>query len=153
MSSSAPNTTKHIPRRRPLDSQKSVGGDMSMTFFVQCQVPTKFGHSERHQIKGLNAETIAAILFPPPSWLAELEYSTLRSDSENELSAFSLNIPIYNQTINPSEWDGMWFLMSGTVHPYALTWEIDSPDSSNTDNNVQDYTIPALIVRDQNYQP
>jgi hypothetical protein len=153
MQSSTPTTPNNIPRRRPLDSQKGVGSDMSMTYFVQCQIPTRFSYPEQHQIKGLNAETVAAILFPIPSWLTELEYSALRSDSENVLSIFSLNMPIYNQSINPSEWDDMWFLMSGIVHPYALTWEVETPDSSDSSNNMQDYTIPALIVRDQNYQP
>jgi hypothetical protein len=146
-------TPNHTPRRKPIESQKGIGGDMSMTFFVQCQIPTKFAYPEHHQIRGLNAETIATIAFPLPSWLTELEYSSLRSDSENDRGAFSLNIPMYNQIINESEWDEMWFLMSGIVHPYALTWQVDLPDSSDTGNKTQDYTIPALIVRDQNFQP
>jgi hypothetical protein len=153
MSTLIPATLDYTPCRKPLDSQKGIGGDMSMTFFVQCQIPTKFAYAELHQIKGLNAETVATIPFPPPSWLTESEYCSLCSDSENYLAAFSLNIPMYNQTINESEWDDMWFLMSGIVHPYALTWEIDVPNSSDTNNNIHNYTIPALIVRDQNFQP
>src|SRR5579871_1376779 len=35
---------------------------------------------------------------------------------------------MYTQQLDESEWDGMWFLMNGRIHPYALTWEIDPDD-------------------------
>ncbi|KAM4064106.1 hypothetical protein HRG_012600 [Hirsutella rhossiliensis] len=44
--------------------------------------------------------------------------------------------------------------MVGRVHPFALTWEIERRDSfESEDDNITEYTIPALIVRDHSYQP
>lgn len=46
--------------------------------------------------------------------------------------------------------------MAGRVHPFALTWEIerqDGLDDELADGDHLAYTIPALIVRDQGYQP
>ena len=47
----------------------------------------------------------------------------------------------------------MWFFMYGHVHPYALTWEVKLDDSQATGDDLANYTIPALIVHDQGYQP
>lgn len=74
-----------------------------MMFLAQSPVPTRFAYPEQHQIKGLNTETIAGILFPPPTWINGPEYGALRCNSENDLDLFSLNLSIYNQTIVPSE--------------------------------------------------
>ncbi|KAK4058977.1 hypothetical protein Purlil1_14394 [Purpureocillium lilacinum] len=44
--------------------------------------------------------------------------------------------------------------MNGRVHPYALAWEVEQHDGleSDTGDTIL-YTMPALIVRDQGYQP
>ncbi|KAM4064158.1 hypothetical protein HRG_012614 [Hirsutella rhossiliensis] len=44
--------------------------------------------------------------------------------------------------------------MNGRVHPYALAWEVEQRDGleSDTGGTVL-YTMPALVVRDQGYQP
>jgi hypothetical protein len=141
--------------RRPLDNQKNIGGDMSMMFFAHPRYPKKFASPEQHQIKGLNVETIAGILFPPPPWTTVPEYDGLLAETNEESNwgFFSLNLSMYNQTLDPSEWDDKWFLMYGRVHPYALTWEVEPDDSVETGDNLFNYTIPALIVRDQGYQP
>lgn len=155
MGISTPTSLGKVHLCRPLDNQKNIGGDMSMTFFVRSQYPRKFTSPEQHQIKGLNIETIAEIFFPPPAWITNRQYYTLQADSDNGDSnwgSFSLNFPMYNQALDPSEWDNMWFSMSGRVHPYALTWEAEPDDSLETDGDLQNYTIPALIVRDQSYQ-
>ncbi|KAH7033920.1 hypothetical protein B0J12DRAFT_679897 [Macrophomina phaseolina] len=60
---------------------------------------------------------------------------------------------IYSQPIVPSEWEQTWFLMYGRVHPYALTWEIEPDEGLDAGEAPLDYCIPALIVRDQGYQP
>jgi len=150
MSTSTPNSYSEVRPRKPLDSPKNVGGDMSMTFLARSQCPRKFTSSQQHQIKGLNVETVVGIFFPPPTWITSLNYSVLRADSEDDDSDwcyFSLNLPMYNQILIPSDWDDMWFTMNGRVHPYALTWEI-APNSLSVSN----YTIPALIIRDQGYE-
>ncbi|KAM4063260.1 hypothetical protein HRG_010194 [Hirsutella rhossiliensis] len=44
--------------------------------------------------------------------------------------------------------------MVGRVHPFALTWEIERRDGlESVDDNITEYTVPALIVRDHSYQP
>lgn len=142
--------------RGPLDNQRNIGGDMSMMFFARSQCPRKFTSPEQHQIKNLNFETIAGIIFPPPTWITNPEYRFLLADSiyssNDNLNwcYFSLNFSMYNQSLDPSEWDDRWFSMYGRVHPYALTWEVE-PDE--TSDGLQDYTIPVLTVRDQGYQP
>jgi hypothetical protein len=127
-----------------------------MTFFVECPCPRKFAHPEQHLIKGLNAETPARISFPPPAWITTSTYSALRADSENDephCAYFSLNLSIYNQTIIPSDWDDNYFLMYGRVHPYTLTWNSTTNGDLETSNDTEQYIIPALIIRDQGYQP
>ena len=142
--------------RRPLDSARGAGGDMSMMFFVQPDCPSRFAHQDDHRIKGLNAETIARILLPPPSWLLTADYAPLRSDAGDSPTSifFSLNLSIYGQSIVPSEWTEEWFFMNGRVHPYALAWEVAQHDGleSGTGGTLL-YTMPALVVRDQGYQP
>lgn len=83
--------------RRPLKSQKNAGGDMSIMCFARPRSPRRFASPEQHQIKGLNVETVAGILFPPPAWITSPEYSTLRADSEDDdpdRAFFSLNLSI-----------------------------------------------------------
>ncbi|KJZ68636.1 hypothetical protein HIM_11975 [Hirsutella minnesotensis 3608] len=157
MSSSPIPHTHDLPHlRRPLDSSRGAGGDMSMMFFVQPDCPSRFAHQDDHRIKGLNAETIARILLPPPSWLLTTDYAPLRSDAGDSPTSifFSLNLSIYGQSIVASEWTEEWFFMNGRVHPYALAWEVEQQDGLESDSgSALLYTMPALIVRDQGYQP
>ncbi|KAJ3453747.1 hypothetical protein MRS44_018379 [Fusarium solani] len=129
---------------------------MSMIFFAQPDCPSRFAHQEQHRIKGLNAETLARIFLPPPSWLLAAEYAPLRSEADDSPTSifFSLNLSIYNQPIVASEWIEEWFFMNGRVHPYALAWEVEQHDGLESDaGRTLLYTMPALIVRDQGYQP
>ncbi|KAJ6436455.1 complex I intermediate-associated protein 30 [Purpureocillium lavendulum] len=129
---------------------------MSMMFFVQPDCPFRFAHQDDHRIKGLNAETIARILLPPPSWLLTADYAPLRSDAGDSPTSifFSLNLSIYGQPLVASEWTEEWFFMNGRVHPYALAWEVEQYDGLESDSgSALHYTMPALIVRDQGYQP
>jgi hypothetical protein len=147
MSVPTPTNEDNVHSRKPLDNQKNIGGDMSMMFFARSRFVKKLASAEEHYIKGLNVVAVTGILFPPPTWISMPEYSSLLACSENDNSNcayFSLNLSMYNQTLDPSELNDAWFFMYGRVHPYALTWEI-GPDNY--------YTIPALIVRDQGYQP
>ncbi|KAM4061968.1 hypothetical protein HRG_008867 [Hirsutella rhossiliensis] len=134
--SSSPSADSSAPHlRKPLGSSKGAGSDMSMMFFAQPDCPARFAHHDEHRIRGLNAEAIARVLLPVPSWLLEADYAPLR--------------PIVD-----TDWSEQWFLMSGRVHPYALAWEVERRDGleAGPDDTVL-YTVPALIVRDQGYQP
>ncbi|KAH7110027.1 hypothetical protein B0J13DRAFT_662338 [Dactylonectria estremocensis] len=156
MSSSSPVAHASPHLRKPLDTQRGAGGDMSMMFFAQPDCPSRFAHQDQHRIKGLNAETLARIFLPPPSWLLAAEYAPLRSDVDDSPTSifFSLNLSIYNQPIVASEWFEEWFFMNGRVHPYALVWEVEQQDGLESDTGrTLLYTMPALIVRDQGYQP
>jgi hypothetical protein len=156
MSSSSPVAHASPHLRKPLDTQRGTGGDMSMMFFAQPDCPSRFAHQDQHRIKGLNAETLARIFLPPPSWLLAAEYAPLRSDVDDSSTSifFSLNLSIYNQPIVASEWIEEWFFMNGRVHPYALEWEVEQHDGLESDAGCTLlYTMPALIVRDQGYQP
>ncbi|KAH7137722.1 hypothetical protein EDB81DRAFT_655939, partial [Dactylonectria macrodidyma] len=143
--------------RKPLASQRSAGGDMSIMFFVQPGCPSRFASSDQHRVKGLNAETIARVILPAPPWLTAPDYSPLRTDPADPSPSifFSLNLSIYNQQIVPEDWLDQWFFMAGRVHPFALTWEVERQDGleESVDSGLLAYTIPALIVRDQGYQP
>jgi hypothetical protein len=140
-------------------SQKLIGGDMSVILISRLPHLNRFASPEQQQIKGLNFETIATICFPPPAWLYNSEYTSLQplTDGENAYSAlFSLNMSIYDQSNNPAnspDWDDTYFILYGLMHPYALTWEISSNHDSATSHDLQNYTIPSLIVRDLCYQP
>jgi hypothetical protein len=57
---------------------------MSMMCFVRPQCPKKVDSFDEHQIKGLNVEALAEILFPPPTWITDPKYSFLRANSEND---------------------------------------------------------------------
>ncbi|EXU94843.1 hypothetical protein X797_012072 [Metarhizium robertsii] len=123
---------------------------------VQTGCPSRFASPDEHRIKDLNAETIARICLPTPTWLMSPEYAILQStgkDSENQIYV-SLNIAIYNQQLDPSEWTEQWFFMTGRLHPYALTWRITQLDGLETEiGTISEYTIPAFIVRDSSFQP
>jgi len=154
MPTSTPTSNDNAYYRRPLETQRNLGGDMSMMCFVRPQCPQKFDSPNKHQIKGLNVKALGEIFFPPPTWMTDsnYNYSNLRANSENDdqnWGSFSVNMSMYNQILIETEWDDKWFFMYGRVHPYALTWEI-KPEIGN---NLQPYTTPALIVRDQGYQP
>ncbi|KAK7583562.1 hypothetical protein V3481_012850 [Fusarium oxysporum f. sp. vasinfectum] len=93
---------------------------------------------------------------PASSWLLAAEYAPLRSDVDDSSTSifFSLNLSIYNQPIVASEWIEEWFFMNGRVHPYALAWEVEQHNGLESDADcILLYTMPALIVRDQGYQP
>ncbi|OCL03065.1 hypothetical protein AOQ84DRAFT_228079 [Glonium stellatum] len=142
--------------RTPLQSQSNMSGDMSMMFPVRPQLPKRFESLEQQQIKGLNFETIAAVYFPLPPWINSSEYAVLQPQTDADSANwgfFGLNFSLYKQTFTPSDWEDKWFFMYGRVHPYALTWGVQPDNDSETDSDAQDYTIPALIVRDQGYQP
>jgi hypothetical protein len=129
-----------------------------MSIFLIARVPplTKFRTPEEQQIKGLNFETIATISFPPPSWLYNPKYATLQPKEHDEnvgLAPFSLNLSIYDQTPELSDWNDLCFFLYGLVYLYALTWGISPENDSDTVGEIQNYTIPTLIVRDHCYQP
>ncbi|KAM4061886.1 hypothetical protein HRG_008806 [Hirsutella rhossiliensis] len=157
MSSSLPPIDVPAPHlRKPLDSQRGAGGEMSMVFFVQPDCPVRFAHQDEHRIKGLNAEAMARVLLPPPAWLLAMGYAPLRSEADDSPTSvfFSLNLSIYGQPIDASKWTEEWFFMNGRVHPYALAWEIEQRDGLESDTGgTLLYTMPALVVRDQGYQP
>ncbi|KAH6874196.1 hypothetical protein B0T10DRAFT_415665 [Thelonectria olida] len=158
MSASITSNDGSPQAHKPLDSQRSAGGDMSIMFFVQPGRPSRFTSSDQHRVKGLNAETIARVVLPTPSWLTAPDYSPLRTDPSDHLPFvfFSLNLSLYSQQLVPEDWSNQWFYMTGRVHPFALTWELEHQDGledESADDDVVVYTIPALIVRDQGYQP
>ncbi|KAM4061648.1 hypothetical protein HRG_013272 [Hirsutella rhossiliensis] len=99
---------------------------------------------------------MARVFLPPPSWLLTAEYAPLRSDTDDSATSifFSLNLSIYNQLVVASEWTEEWFFMNGRVHPYALAWEVEQRDGLESGaGGILLYTMPALIIRDQGYQP
>ncbi|KAM4064174.1 hypothetical protein HRG_007178 [Hirsutella rhossiliensis] len=99
---------------------------------------------------------MARVFLPPPSWLLTAEYAPLRSDTDDSATSifFSLNLSIYNQPVVASEWTEEWFFMNGRVHPYALAWEVEQRDGLESGaGGILLYTMPALIIRDQGYQP
>ncbi|RMJ00554.1 hypothetical protein CDV36_015893 [Fusarium kuroshium] len=156
MSTPAPFPNGPSNPRKPLESRTNAGSDMSMMLFVQPDCPSRFAYQDQHRIKGLNAEALARVFLPAPSWILTPEYAQLRSDPDNPSGCifFSTNLSIYNQQFVASEWTEQWFLMNGRVHPYALTWEIEQRDGPESDTGaIAQYTIPALIIRDQGYQP
>ncbi|KAM4056462.1 hypothetical protein HRG_003354 [Hirsutella rhossiliensis] len=139
--SSSPSADSSAPHlRKPLVTSKGAGGDMSMMFFAQPDCP----------------RAIARVLLPVPSWLLESEYATLRAEGDDLGPSlfFSLNLSIYGQPVVDTDWSEQWFFMSGRVHPYALSWEVERRDGleAGPDDTIL-YTVPALIVRDQGYQP
>ncbi len=144
------------PVRKPLDSQRNVGSDMSMMALVQTGCPARFASSDQHRIKGLNAETVARICLPSPTWLANQEYEILQSANVGLQGQIyvSLNMAIYSQQLCAADWTDQWFFMSGRLHPYALTWRTVQQDGLETEiGTVSDYTIPVFVVRDLSFQP
>lgn len=124
--------------------------------FVQTGCPSKFAYPDEHRIKGLNAETIARISLPTPTWLRNPEYAIFQYDKETSVTYvfMSVNISMYNQQVVPSDWTDQWFFMTGRAHPYALTWETLQTDGLETEVGlISEYTIPAFILRDLSYQP
>ncbi|KAH7237980.1 hypothetical protein B0J15DRAFT_538480 [Fusarium solani] len=111
MSPPAPFPNGPSNPRKPLESQTNAGSDMSMMLFVQPDCPSRFAYQDQHRVKGLNAEALARVFLPAPSWILTPEYAQLRSGPDN-----------------PSEWTEQWFFMNGRVHPYALTWEVEQRD-------------------------
>ncbi|XP_044716010.1 uncharacterized protein HRG_10184 [Hirsutella rhossiliensis] len=105
---------------------------MTMMFFAQPDCPVRFAHQDEHR-------------YAPPG-----------GGDDNDVSPlfFSLNLSIYGQPVVDSDWSEQWFFMSGRVHPYALAWEVERRDGLEADvGETLLYTMPALVVRDQGYQP
>jgi hypothetical protein len=143
---------------KPMESQRNIGSDMTMFFFVQPHAPSIVRSPVDQRIKGLNAETIGKVLLPPPPWLLDERYAPLQSAENQDPGPtgifFSLNLSIYGQQINPSDWSDSWFWMHGRAHPYALTWQIEQVDGLESEvGALMDYTIPAIQIRDLGYQP
>jgi hypothetical protein len=139
--------------RRPLNSQKNVGGDMFMSFFGLPRHPTVFGSFDPLQLmKSFNVETIAKVRFPEPEWITTPNCKILQAHDRSDWAYFSLNIAMYPSTLIPSDWDGKWFFMSARVHPYVLTWEME-PTNPLSNDGPQHYTVPILMIRDGYYQP
>ncbi|KJZ70454.1 hypothetical protein HIM_10156 [Hirsutella minnesotensis 3608] len=146
--SSSPSANSSAPHlRKPLGK-----------FEVAATSKPGFAYQDEHRIRGLNAEAIARVLLPVPSWLLESEYAPLRAEGDDLGPSlfFSLNLSIYGQPVVDTDWSEQWFFMSGRVHPYALSWEVERRDGleAGPDDTIL-YTVPALnlIVRDQGYQP
>ena len=144
-----------------LDSQGISIGPMTMMCFTRLQIPKKFPSPEKQHVKGLNYEVVIPVRFPSPAWTKTTEYAALQPQTYNDdgddndvnCAFFSLNLSIYNQEVIPSDWDDTWFFLSGQVHPYALTWEVDADDDTEPNSSVFNYTIAPFIVRDSGYQP
>ncbi|UNI15358.1 hypothetical protein JDV02_001896 [Purpureocillium takamizusanense] len=154
------SSSQHDPlsvERRPLDTQKYAGGDMTMMAFLRpAATPVRFANPDDHRIKGLNAETLAKVQLSTPQWLSTPDYAPLQADpgQESQSIYFSLNISLYNQQIDASDWNEQWFFMVGRVHPFALTWELEQRDGLESDNDsTTQYTVPAFVVRDHSFQP
>ncbi|KAH6997044.1 hypothetical protein EDB80DRAFT_620351, partial [Ilyonectria destructans] len=142
--------------RQPLPSQRNIGSDMTMFFFIQPGCPQKFPSSDQSYIRGLNSEAISKLYLPAPAWLQRDEFQPLRTHRDDDCPGvfFSLNLSIYKFDIIPDEWRNTWFFMFGRVHLYALTWEIEQVDGLEEDvGNTVEYTIPAMVIRDFGYQP
>ncbi|KAH6980580.1 hypothetical protein EDB80DRAFT_263867 [Ilyonectria destructans] len=139
--------------RKPLESQTNVGSDMSMMLFVQPDCPSRFAYQDQHRIKGLNAEALARVFLPAPSWILTPEYAQLRSDPDNHSSCifFSLNLSIYNQQVVASEWTEQWFFMNGRVHPYVLTWKVKQRDGLEIEISVVHPPVPAISIPQSQY--
>ncbi|KAJ6438014.1 Interferon-induced GTP-binding protein Mx1 [Purpureocillium lavendulum] len=136
MSASQQRQTPAGLDRKPLDSQK-------------------FANPDEHHVKGLNAETLAKLQLPTPQWLLTPDYAPIADDSGTNPPSvfFSLNISLYNHQIEASEWADQWFFMTGRVHPFALTWELERRDGLESDEDkIDEYTIPAFVVRDHGFQ-
>jgi len=153
-------TTPTYPKfqsRQPLQNQKNTGGDMSMVFFTRPRYPRVFTQNDQSQlIKSLNVEMISGIPFPTPEWLSNSsEYSALQANNGggSNWAYISVNLPMYPATIDPSEWNDMWFSMCGRIHPYALNWECEEIENYDPNEEQVNYTIPTVLVRDQSYQP
>ncbi|PVH90160.1 hypothetical protein DM02DRAFT_509696, partial [Periconia macrospinosa] len=73
-------------------------------------------------------------------------------DDNTNAALFSLSLSIYDQSIQPSDWDDMYSFLYGFVHPYALTWQIEQDNDTDHSHDIQNYTAPSLVVRDLCYQ-
>ena len=150
--SASNKTTLH----KPLDTQRNVGSDMSIMCFARTGTPLKVSQTEQQLVRGLNAETITKIPFNPPPWSTNPEYDYLFKASEDfhpHLGLFNLSLSLYNHQIVPGEWEDFWFLIYGRIHPYSLTWQVELDADLGPGEPTQDFTIPLIMVRDQNIQP
>ncbi|KAI5459498.1 hypothetical protein BGZ63DRAFT_406790 [Mariannaea sp. PMI_226] len=108
MNTPGPSQTPIRKPRKPAEYQGSAGGDVSMTFLVKTNIPSRFSSAEEFRIKGLNAETIAQVYLPCPDWLKQPQYSALslsyHPDEPSPSIFFSLNISLYHQRITSEDW-------------------------------------------------
>ena len=131
-----------------------------MTFkgIVFCtNAPSGFQTQNDQYIFGLNYEAMVKVFFPPPDWMERDEYTLLRCRDETvnqplDVASFSLNLAIYSHAIVQDEWNDQWFLLTGRVHPFALTWTLE-PDQNFPADEPMDFTVPTLTVRNRGYQP
>jgi hypothetical protein len=127
-------------------SQFNKGGNVSMSFFVKPESEPRRLTEGEQLIKGLNRETIISVPLPRPQWLQDSNYTTLFTSKQTGPD-FSLNWPSYRSSLDDVEWSERWFHVHGLVHPYALTWQVEAYGEE------QEYTIPAVIVRDGGIEP
>jgi len=158
--SNAPSNDNDPDPSVALDIQGISIGPMTMMCFTRLQILKKFPSADKQHVKGLNYEAVIPVRFSSPAWIKTTEYAALQPQTynddgdDNDVSCafFSLNLSIYNQEVIPSDWDDTWFFLSGQVHPYALTWEVDADDDTEP-SSLFNYTIAPFIVRDSGYQP
>lgn len=145
-----------ISPRKPVDTSKNMGGDMTIFCFIQSATPRRFTTNADQHVRGLNAEAFAQMSLPAPDWIQTDIYKPLRQHQNDNSPGiyFSINLAIYNQATKPDEWADSWFFVNGRVHPYALTWEDEQLDGLESEvGDIIDYTIPTMIIRDLSYQP
>jgi hypothetical protein len=139
--STSTETQAHLSM--PLESQRNTGGEISIFLITRLPLPKNFTSPEQQQIKGLNFETIATIYFPPPPWLNNSEYASLQpqpNDDDHDIHSalFSLNLSMYDQSFNPSNWDDTYFRSSRHWFP-GDGLSLHCPGST-----VYPCTVPAL---------
>ncbi|KAM4064045.1 hypothetical protein HRG_012573 [Hirsutella rhossiliensis] len=135
MSSSLLRTDMPAPHlRKPLDSQRALADD--------------------HRIRGLNAEAMARVFLPPPAWLLATEYAPSdRMPMIPDIRLFSLNLSIYGQPIDPPTGPKSGFSRMPASTPTRSHGRLSNATASSLTRAAPFYTMPALVVRDQGYQP
>ncbi|KAM4064092.1 hypothetical protein HRG_007120 [Hirsutella rhossiliensis] len=70
-----------------------------------------------------------------------------------DIRLFSLNLSIYGQPIDPSDWTEEWFSCMPASTPTRSHGRLSNATASSLTRAAPFYTMPALVVRDQGYQP
>ncbi|XP_044714541.1 uncharacterized protein HRG_11895 [Hirsutella rhossiliensis] len=152
MSSSSPLPPPHL--RKPLDSQKGAGGDMSMMFFVQPDCPRDFPIRTSIALEVSTPRPLPAsfatsfmvahrgICAAPIGYRRLADIHLLQSQSLFTTSLLSPPNGLRNGFYERPR------------PPYALAWEVKQRDGLESETgDTLIYTMPALVVRDQGYQP